>query len=719
MEKKIGETFALMHALSGKALNASLCLAQEGVKPSGSKWIVRLANAGLKSCPMLAVLALGIASSAVGTAAAQRAAAQNAQTKPSAGQEESPDNRQPNGGELEIWRKTILKTPRPNNGEGCYTATYPETEWREVPCKTPSHKFYAPNHSGTPGTDTVGGGGSKSDFSAEVTGHISEAEGSFDIVTLDSSSEPNDYSLQLNTEPFDTKTCKNSPNRKSCRGWEQFVYSATDSGFIQYWLLNYDPKGLTCPKPVSPNCNGEGSYSDGWCQVSARPGDCVIDATNGAPVPSEPITNLQYLKVTADVAGVNGATNDSVAVTDGNTVWSASGDNHFPDLGSEWQVAEFNIFGDGGGSLAVFNPGSTVVVRTSVDSGKPSARTGPTSAPTCDSTGFTAEKNNLNLVRMGLTVAEGPLPSVVFTESNPGSSPADDEPTSRCLPLASLPIGTIYRWFNPDSSDHFYTQDPTGESAPTDGYIYEGARFELFPAGTIDTVPFTRWYNPATRHHFYTADPTVEPAPSLGFHREGNIGNIAPFPLPGTVPLFRWYNSARGDHFYTTDPTGELAPTTGYVLEKVAGFVEPVASLPPGAIYRWFSPNVSDHFYTQDPDGEDASTSGYVEDGLRFVLFPTGAKGTVPFTRWFNPKTGHHFYTAYPTVEPAPSLGFHPEGNIGNIAPFPLPGTVPLFRWYNPTSADHFYTTDPKGELAPTAGYILEEVAGFVKLGED
>ena len=30
-------------------------------------------------------------------------------------------------------------------------------------------------------------------------------------------------------------------------------------------------------------------------------------------------------------------------------VYTAAGDNYFPDLGSEWQLAEFNVFGDGGG----------------------------------------------------------------------------------------------------------------------------------------------------------------------------------------------------------------------------------------------------------------------------------------------------------------------------------------------------------------------------------
>ena len=33
------------------------------------------------------------------------------------------------------WRKSMLRTPRPK--KGCFTATYPETAWREIRCKTP------------------------------------------------------------------------------------------------------------------------------------------------------------------------------------------------------------------------------------------------------------------------------------------------------------------------------------------------------------------------------------------------------------------------------------------------------------------------------------------------------------------------------------------------------------------------------------------------------
>src|ERR1035438_9233310 len=75
----------------------------------------------------------------------------------------------------EAWRKAILKTPRPS--KACFEATYPETAWREVACKAPLKKLYPPKRPGLIRSQTVGGDGP--DFSAEVTGAITEAEGSF------------------------------------------------------------------------------------------------------------------------------------------------------------------------------------------------------------------------------------------------------------------------------------------------------------------------------------------------------------------------------------------------------------------------------------------------------------------------------------------------------------------------------------------------------------
>ena len=348
----------------------------------------------------------------------------------------NPASRKPTPEELENWRQAILKLPRP---KGCFTATYPEQQWREVHCTAPPHKLLLPR---SIRPEIVGGAGT--DFTADVTGHISEAQGSFDPGTVVSSEcsvpcpnqvcptnpscaagSANNYSLQLNTEFFQTTTCKNSPNsnppgtpnNSGCQGWEQFVYEGSSGGtFIQYWMTNYGPQGTSCPAPISASCqNGaqNGPQTDGWCPFSFTPTsaiNCVINAVDSVQAPSVPATSLPELILTGDVT-------DSITVTAGGQIFLASGNNYFPDLGSEWQQAEFNVFGDSGGDQAVFGAGTTVVVRTQVDSGT-------TIAPSCVSQSFTGESNNLSLVGTPAVVSMSRLPAIVFTESDdPGGTP--------------------------------------------------------------------------------------------------------------------------------------------------------------------------------------------------------------------------------------------------------------------------------------------------------
>jgi hypothetical protein len=387
----------------------------------------------VKSCAILAVLTLSIASSGLGQTSGKKA--EQSPAKPAKEQPQAATGQRPTQVELESWRRTILHSPRPK--KACYKATFPQPEWQEVACNTPPSKLYPPKRGGIIRPEIVGGGGP--DFTADAA-HISEAEGSFDSVTGVTTEctvacpagvcpanptctiSTNLYSLQLNTEPFtDTAApspCSTSPAPATCQEWEQFVYDTAGSGFIQYWLITYGPAGTSCPAPHPASC-AAGVATDGWCPFQFTPTDpvfCVVNAASGAPAPSEPITSLGELKVTGTAAGVHGAT-DGIAITVTPTmgpaqVFSAPGNNYFPHLENLWQDAEFNVFGDGGGDQAVFNSGSTLVVRTAVD-------TGLSTGPGCGSVSFTGESNNLTLVNSLPVASPGSLPSLVFSESNP------------------------------------------------------------------------------------------------------------------------------------------------------------------------------------------------------------------------------------------------------------------------------------------------------------
>lgn len=325
-------------------------------------------------------------------------------------------NPTPSANQLESWRQSIVHTKRPR--KACFTAKYPDTTWTEVPCiKPPNTPFL--RASGTRPLTVVGNG---SDFSAQpASGFISEADGLFDKVTgvtseymlLNGKQSPGVFSLQLNTETgLTTSACGQV---SGCTGWQQFIFSNGGCGgngsacaYIQSWLFGY---GSTCPTP---------EWSGGF-------GGCFINSANAVTFAPIALTQLATLRLTGQADGAG----DTVTLTVGDTAYSAPGDSNIPDLGQHWQIAEFNIFGNGDGSQAVFNTGSTLVVRTVVDSGT-------TSAPTCDEQGFTGETNNLTLTSTAIPPPENapvyrmashlPVlpgypaspfgPSLVFTESN-------------------------------------------------------------------------------------------------------------------------------------------------------------------------------------------------------------------------------------------------------------------------------------------------------------
>jgi hypothetical protein len=269
------------------------------------------------------------------------------------------------------WRESVARTSLPK--AGCFTATYPSTAWQESPCTKPPEQPYPPAKGKHP--STVGNG---NDFSAQVSGLLTSAEGSFMSVTgVTSDTDPagqSAFSLQLNTSFFDTTVCPSTSS--GCQGWQQFIYSNSGVAFMQYWLLNY---GQTCPS--------------GW---NTYGGDCWENSANAAAVPVQPIPNLANLSVTANAAA--GGT-DSVVFSTGTVIYSASGPDSILKLSQSWNTAEYNLVGDCCSTQSSFNAGSTIIVKTSVNNGT-------TNAPVCVQEGFTGETNNLTL-----TPAQPPLPS--------------------------------------------------------------------------------------------------------------------------------------------------------------------------------------------------------------------------------------------------------------------------------------------------------------------
>ena len=293
----------------------------------------------------------------------------------------------------DAWRHSLIRTPRPNR-HACYRTVYPDTQWHEIRCAKPPKHYFPPRQNV--------GNGSTNDYAADPPNPISLAEGYFDSVNATSLSSENAgvggvdgtnlFSLQLNTADFNTLVCPASA--PGCQGFVQFVYdNSSASAYVQYWLIN---PPSTCP--------GSWMAFEVWC---------VQTASSSTPFPhAATVSDLKDLRVIG-----SSAAGGEVIVYWGGAMQSSPGDGIIPDLASNWSEVEYNIFGDGGGSQAVFNSGTTIQVRTQVD-------TGFNVLPQCVRASFTGETNNLDLVSTPSVVPRSHYPAIVFDESNAGSPPA-------------------------------------------------------------------------------------------------------------------------------------------------------------------------------------------------------------------------------------------------------------------------------------------------------
>jgi len=299
------------------------------------------------------------------------------------------------------WRDTMAHLPTP--AEGCFHATYPNTNWQADTCKTLTRHIHPIPHRVHWGASETTGNGY--DYALQSSSLISKTVGSFPQVSGVTSEKgvgvaafggggilgPNEYSLQINSNYDGTTSVCNG--HSGCTVWQQFVY-ATDyetqgeaAVFMQYWLIGY---GSSCPS---------GWLSDGGT-------DCYRNS-NAVSAPNVPATQLANLKLTGS-ATANG--NDTITFANGNTAYSISAKDSVVKLATVWKLSEFNVVGNAGGSSANFNTGSSITVKVA-------ATNGSTAAPTCAANaGTTGETNNLNLG--SCSAAGGSTPSITFTEAN-------------------------------------------------------------------------------------------------------------------------------------------------------------------------------------------------------------------------------------------------------------------------------------------------------------
>ena len=289
------------------------------------------------------------------------------------------------------WQAAIAQVPAP--GSGCYNASYPKLQWSAVECVTARNWRFAPS--------TVGNG---VDYSAQVSGTISKATGTFKDVSSDitekgqvdatGSKITNAFSLQLNTEFFSgSPACSGSSDPSDCLAWQQFVYAYDGCGsganciFMQYWLIDYD---ATCP-------SGWYTYSD----------DCYTNS-NAATVSTVTAKDLASISFYGSAAK-GGKDKVSLSIGSG-TATLVTGPDSMVDLAPYWDTTEWGVFGDAGGGEAYFGTDNALEAQTALK-GTSSA------APKCVKEGFTGETNNLKLASTPALGSES-LPTMASTQTD-------------------------------------------------------------------------------------------------------------------------------------------------------------------------------------------------------------------------------------------------------------------------------------------------------------
>ena len=286
------------------------------------------------------------------------------------------------------WGAAIAKTPAPQGG-GCFTAHYPSMAWAKVACVKAPDVPYVPRTGHRNGAFTVGDG---HDYAIQTSSLISTGAGSFPKVKgLKSETgyggRPNTYTLQMNSEFFNGPVCAGAQTPSKCLSWLQYVYSSSEQAvFMQYWLIYWNK---ACPA--------------GWNTYS---GDCYKNSA-AVRAPTLPIKQLKSMVLTG--SAVNGGV-DTSTLTTSTDAYTTTGPDTVVYLANNWNGSEFNIIGDGGGSAANFNKGTSLTVNIAVNDGG-------TATPTCLSdAGTTGETNNLNLGKC--KAAGGATPMITFVESN-------------------------------------------------------------------------------------------------------------------------------------------------------------------------------------------------------------------------------------------------------------------------------------------------------------
>jgi hypothetical protein len=134
----------------------------------------------------------------------------------------------------------------------------------------------------------------------------------------------------------------------------------------------------------------------------------------------------------------------------------------------------------------------------------------------------------------------------------------------------------IYNSPKPNGSgDYFYTNNySTIGNGSIAGFTYKGVAFNAYKTFSAGTIPIYRYFNFEYVNHFYTKSPFNNYA-LYGYAYEGIEFYAYNYNHPGTVPVYRYFSPSLSNHFYTTNFNLYGSGGSGYTYEGIEFYAFP------------------------------------------------------------------------------------------------------------------------------------------------
>jgi len=168
------------------------------------------------------------------------------------------------------------------------------------------------------------------------------------------------------------------------------------------------------------------------------------------------------------------------------------------------------------------------------------------------------------------------FPSVTASAYDPDVIP--DDSTSYQFDGFVVPTTPLYRYWNPNNTDHFYDINRNDSGLAAFGYSYEGCEAQVYSSPAPGSVRLWRYWNPTIGDHYYTVDRNDTGAAYLGYQYEDYFEGYVFYynnPVDGTIPLYRYWNPTTRDHYYTNTRNDSFLASIGYNYERIEAYVPP------------------------------------------------------------------------------------------------------------------------------------------------